>query len=141
MIKSSASDIEWRVYGELDYGASAELSAGFQEWSLLKTHLGQIGLDQMHTCMELGCGSGGLTNALAQDFAVVCAFDVSPHRLAITNLLPNSKNIVFHLLQKPVIPLPDGTCDLCISTHVLQHVSDVRVVRELFSRDVSTIEI
>ena len=131
MIKSSASDIEWRVYGELDYGASADLSAGFQEWSLLKTHLRQIGLGQMHTCMELGCGSGRLTHALARDFAVVHAFDVSPHRLAMQNP-PNSKNIVFHLLQKPVIPLPDGTCDLCISTHVLQHVSDLRVVENYF---------
>jgi SAM-dependent methyltransferase len=138
MTKSSASDIEWRVYGELDYGASTDLSAGFQEWSLLKSHLRQIGLDQMHTCMELGCGSGRLTNALAQDFAVVHAFDVSPHRLAITERVPNSKNIVFHLLQTPIIPLPDGTCDLCISTHVLQHVSDLSVVENYF-REMSRI--
>jgi SAM-dependent methyltransferase len=132
MIKSSASDIEWRVYGELDYGASDDLSAGFEEWSLLKTHLRQVGLDRMHTCVELGCGSGRLTNALAQDFAVVHAFDVSPHRSTLTNRVPNSKNIVFHLLQKPIIPLTDETCDLCISIHVLQHVSDLRVVENYF---------
>jgi ubiquinone/menaquinone biosynthesis C-methylase UbiE len=133
MIKSSASDIEWRTYGELDYGASDDLSAGFEEWSLLKTHLHQIGLDRMQTCVELGCGSGRLTNALAQDFEVVHALDVSPHRLTITNRVPNSKNIVFHLLKSPFIPLPDDTCDLCISTHVLQHVSDLRVVENYFS--------
>jgi|ERR1700733_5480013 len=132
MIKSSASDIEWRTYGELDYGASDNLSAGLEEWSLLKAHLHQLGLDPMQTCVELGCGSGRLTNALAQDFAVVHALDVSPHRLTITNRVPNSKNIVFHLLQKPIIPLPDDTCDLCISTHVLQHVSDLRVVENYF---------
>jgi SAM-dependent methyltransferase len=130
MIKSSASDIEWRIYGELDYGASDDDSAGFEEWSLLKTHLHQIGLDRMQTCVELGCGAGRLTYALAQDFAAVHALDVSPHRL--TNRVPNSKNIVFHLLQKPIIPLPDDTCDLCISTHVLQHVSDLCVVENYF---------
>jgi hypothetical protein len=64
MIKSSASDIEWRTYGELEYGASDNLSAGLEEWSLLKTHLHQLGLDRMQTCVELGCGCGRLTNAL-----------------------------------------------------------------------------
>ena len=134
MIKSSASDIEWRIYGELDYGASDDLSAGLEEWSLLKVHLGQVGLDRMHTCVELGCGSGRLTNALAQDFTVVHAFDVSPHRSTLTNRVPNSQNIVFHLLQKPNIPLPDSTCDLCISIYVLQHVSDLRVVENYFTQ-------
>jgi ubiquinone/menaquinone biosynthesis C-methylase UbiE len=130
MIKSSASDIEWRTYGELDYGASDNLSAGLEEWSLLKAHLHQLGLDPMQTCVELGCGSGRLTNALAQDFAQVHALDVSPHRLDLTNRVPNSINVACHLVQEPVIPLADGSCDLCISTHVLQHVSDMRVVEK-----------
>jgi SAM-dependent methyltransferase len=132
MIKSSASDIEWKTYGELDYGASYDLSAGLEEWSLLKVHLDQIGLDRMDICVDLGCGSGRLTNALAQDFAVVHACDVSPHRSALTNRVPNSQNIEFHVLQKPNIPLPDGTCDLCISIHVLQHVSNLRAVENYF---------
>lgn len=128
MMKPSASDIEWQSYGELDYGASHDLSAGLEEWSMLKNHLQQIGLNRMHTCVELGCGAGRLTNALARDFAVVHALDVSPHRLATARKVPNSSNVIFHLLEKPIIPVADKTCDLCVSTHVLQHVSDFRVV-------------
>jgi SAM-dependent methyltransferase len=128
MVKASSSDIEWQSYGELDYGASHDLSLGIEEWCMLKGHLQQVGLDRMHVCVELGCGAGRLTNALAQDFAVVNALDVSPHRLAVASRVPNSKNVVFHLLEKPIIPIPDETCDLCISTHVLQHVSDIQVV-------------
>jgi SAM-dependent methyltransferase len=128
MVKPSISDVEWKTYGELDYGASHDLSAGLEEWSNLKMHLQQIGLSRMHTCVELGCGAGRLTNALARDFDVVHALDVSPHRLAAASRVPNSKNVVFHLLEKPIIPVADGTCDLCISTHVFQHVSDLQVV-------------
>jgi ubiquinone/menaquinone biosynthesis C-methylase UbiE len=128
MTKASISDIEWQSYGELDYGASHDLSAGFEEWSMLKNHLQQIGFAQMRTCVELGCGAGRLTNALAQDFTVVHALDVSPHRLTMASKVPNSQNVVFHLLEKPIIPLSDKTCDLCVSTHVLQHVSDMKVV-------------
>jgi SAM-dependent methyltransferase len=132
MVKASVSDVEWKTYGELDYGASHDLSAGLEEWSMLKNHLQQIGLNRMHTCVELGCGAGRLTNALARDFAVVHALDVSPYRLAAAGKVPNSKNVVFHLLEKPVIPLANETCDLCISTHVLQHVSDMQVIQNYF---------
>lgn len=133
MMKASSSDIEWQVYGELDYGASHDLSAGFEEWSLLKNHLKQVGLNRMRTCVEVGCGVGRLTNALAQDFTVVHALDVSPHRLAMARKVPNSSNVIFHLLEKPIIPLADKTCDLCVSTHVLQHVSDLQVVENYLS--------
>jgi ubiquinone/menaquinone biosynthesis C-methylase UbiE len=128
MMKASASDIEWQTYGELDYGASHDLSAGFGEWSVLKGHLQQMGPGRADTCLELGCGAGRLTNALARDFALVHALDVSCHRLATASGIPNSKNVEFHLLEGPIIPLANETCDLCVSTHVLQHVSDMRVV-------------
>ncbi len=97
MVKASISDIEWQIYGELDYGASHDLSAGLEEWSMLKRHLQQVGLDRMHACVELCCGVGRLTNAIAKDFSVVDALGVSPHRLE--RKVPNSNNNVFHLLE------------------------------------------
>jgi ubiquinone/menaquinone biosynthesis C-methylase UbiE len=127
-MKRSRSDIEWRVYGEVDYGASHDLSAGLEEWSLLKSHLRHYGLDGMSTCVELGCGAGRLTNALAQDFAIVHALDVSPHRIAQGQRVPNLSNVTFHLVREPTIPLADGVCDLCISTHVLQHIAETEVI-------------
>jgi len=127
-MKGSRSDIEWLAYGEVDYGASHDLSAGLKEWSLLRSHLRQYGLGTLSTCVEVGCGAGRLTNALAQDFATVHALDVSPHRIAQGKELPNSGNVIFHLVREPIIPLADGMCDLCISTHVVQHIAKAEVI-------------
>lgn len=127
-MKGSRSEIEWRVYGEADYGASHDLSAGLEEWSILRSHLRHYGLDGMSTCVEIGCGAGRLTNALAQDFTIVHALDVSPHRIAQAQRVPNSSNVTFHLVREPIIPLADGVCDLCISTHVLQHIAESEVI-------------
>jgi ubiquinone/menaquinone biosynthesis C-methylase UbiE len=127
-MKASRSDTEWQAYGELDYGASHDLSAGLEEWSLLRSHLHEYGVDRMSTCVEVGCGAGRLTNALTQDFAVVHALDISPHRIAQARNVPNSSKISFHVVRESVIPLADGACDLCISTHVFQHIADMHVI-------------
>jgi ubiquinone/menaquinone biosynthesis C-methylase UbiE len=127
-MKTSRSDIEWLVYGELDYGASHDFPRGFEEWSLLKRHLRQSGMTNMSVCAELGCGCGRLTAALASEFETVHALDVSVHRLAQAYEAVTSSNVSFHELREPVIPLPDAVCDLCISTHVLQHIANRRVI-------------
>lgn len=132
MVKASRSDTEWQAYGELDYGASHDLSAGLEEWSLLRSHLQQYGIDSMSTCVEVGCGAGRLTNALAQDFTVVHALDVSPHRIMEARKVPNSGKISFHIVGESVIPLADGVCDLCISAHVFQHIADIHAVEAYF---------
>lgn len=128
MLRASRSNIEWQIYGQLDYGASHDLPAGLEEWSLLRSHLQQYGLDEMKTCMELGCGAGRLTNALAQDFAIVHALDISAERITQARSIPNSSKVSFHLLVGPCIPLPDSVCDLCISAHVFQHIADMQVI-------------
>lgn len=129
MVKTSRSDIEWQVYGELDYGASHDLPAGLEEWALLKSHLQHYGLsDDMRTCVELGCGAGRLTAALAQDFANVHALDISLHRIDQAREAANCDNVSFRQVREPAIPLPDAICDLCVSTHVLQHIADAHVI-------------
>jgi SAM-dependent methyltransferase len=122
------SDIEWQAYGKLDYGASHDVSAGQKEWSLLKRHLEHYGLHHMCSCVELGCGAGRLTAALARDFATVHALDVSADRITQARKVANSNNVSFHQVRDPAVPLSSGTCDLCISTHVFQHISDMDVV-------------
>lgn len=128
MLKASKSDIEWQVYGRLDYGASHELSSGLEEWSILQAHLRHYGLIGMDACAELGCGAGRLTATLSRDFAIVYALDVSSERIAQARKAIDSRGVIFHRLQGPSIPIVDATCDLCISTHVLQHISDSRVI-------------
>jgi SAM-dependent methyltransferase len=129
MNEGNASDIEWKVYGELDYGASHDLSAGLKEWSLLKSHLQHYGLGGMCVCVEIGCGAGRLTAALAQDFAAVHALDISPDRIAQARKVVGSGQVSFHLVDGPTIPVPDAVCDLCISTHVLQHIAEMNVLK------------
>jgi ubiquinone/menaquinone biosynthesis C-methylase UbiE len=127
-MKAAKSDLEWGVYGNLDYGASHDVAAGFEEWSILRKHLRQCGVTVMDTCVELGCGAGRLTAALARDFAEVHALDISPDRIVQARTTISYANVKFHQLRQPVIPIADGAADLCISTHVLQHISDERVV-------------
>lgn len=128
MAYASASNIEWRVYGHLDFGVSHDLDHGIAEWRELKGVLCQYGITRFGTCVEVGCGAGRLTNALAQDFQATWALDVSPERILQVSRVPNAARIHPILVDKPVIPLQDNTVDLCTSTHVFQHISDMTIV-------------
>ncbi len=132
MTHASASNIEWRTLGELDLGVSHDLAHGIAEWRDLKKILRQYGATRFGTCVEVGCGAGRLTSALAQDFQEIDALDVSPQRIAQVSGVPGAARIHPFLIDKPVIPVADNSADLCISTHVLQHVSDIKVVRAYF---------
>ena len=133
MTKASASNIEWQAYAEQDYGASHDLAAGLAEWALLRKHLEQYGLQNMDTCVEVGCGGGRLTNALAGAFENVHALDVAAHRIEQAGKVPNGHKVTFHLVSAPAIPLGAGAADLCVSTHVFQHIADLRVTEAYLS--------
>ena len=70
-----------------------------------------------------------MTNAVAADFEIVHACDVSDDRLQQVRKVPNGEKIIPHLLTGPTLPLGDDSADLCISTHVFQHITDLSVVR------------
>jgi ubiquinone/menaquinone biosynthesis C-methylase UbiE len=129
---TASSNVEWRVYGKLDCGASHDLAAGLAEWRILREHLRQCGLTRMSQCVEIGCGGGRLTNALAGDFSVVHALDVSRDRIEQASAVPNAQNVRFHLVQGPPIPVPADSSDLCISTHVFQHISSTSTIEKYF---------
>jgi SAM-dependent methyltransferase len=130
---TAASNVEWKTYGDLDYGASHDYARGLQEWALLREHLRQYGLAGHDAALEVGCGGGRLTNAVAQDFATVHACDVAPARLEQVRQIPNAAKVVTHLLTSPILPVEAATVDLCFSTHVMQHISDARVVDRYFA--------
>lgn len=137
-MKTAKSDIEWSVYGSIDYGASRDVPAGIEEWSILRKHLRQRGLTVMDSCVELGCGAGRLTAALARDFGTVHALDISADRIAQARTTISCGTVSFHHVREPIIPLADGMADLCISTHVLQHVSEDRVV-DMYLREMQRV--
>ncbi len=129
---SASSNVEWRAYGRLDYGASHDLDAGLAEWAVLREHLRQMGLTELSQCVEIGCGGGRLTNALAGAFSVVHSLDVSSDRIAQASMAPNASKVHFHLVQGPPIPVVNDSSDLCISTHVFQHISSTSMIDEYF---------
>jgi SAM-dependent methyltransferase len=130
---SSASDLEWQAYAKLDYGASHDLGHGTEEWEVLRRHLHQFGFRRTGQCVEIGCGGGRLTSALCREFDQVHALDVSPERLQQAGLVSDPAVAEFHLIREAAIPLPSDSVDLCISTHVMQHISDARVVDAYFT--------
>ena len=132
-VRASASNIEWQTYAAQDYGASHDLPAGLAEWAILKDHLRQYGLADIRTSVEIGCGGGRLTNAIAADVPDHNALDVSPHRLDQARATPNGGRATFHLVSEPKIPLPDNSCDLGVSTHVFQHIESPAVVNAYFA--------
>ena len=75
-------------------------------------------------CVEIGCGAGRMTKQLAQVFDSVLALDISADQiLRATELLgPGSRNVDFKVLEQPVIPTEEGTCDAMFSCHVFQHM-------------------
>jgi SAM-dependent methyltransferase len=131
--KPSPSNVEWKAYAALDYGASHDLPKGIAEWEMLRDHvLRQYRLDRTDAALEVGCGGGRLTNAVAQDFAVVHACDIAKERLDQVKQVPNAAKIETHLLTTPVFPLESATVDLCFSTHVFQHIENIEWVNRYF---------
>jgi len=131
--KASASNIEWQAYAAQDYGASHDLAAGLAEWAMLKSQLRQYGLTDIRVSVEIGCGGGRLTNAIAGDVPEHHALDISQHRVDQARATPNGAKATFHVVSEPAIPLEAGTCDLGVSTHVFQHIESTDVVNRYFA--------
>jgi SAM-dependent methyltransferase len=75
--------------------------------------------------LEIGCGVGRFTTALARRFDRVDAVDVSPTMLALAGRLGIPANTRLHLGSgRNLSGLPDGVFDLAFSHLVFQHIAD-----------------
>jgi ubiquinone/menaquinone biosynthesis C-methylase UbiE len=80
------------------------------------------------TVVEIGCGAGRLTRALASDFNTVVALDVSPDMIAkAREATPD--NVEFEIVDGSTIPRPDNSVDGVFSAIVLQHLETFDYVR------------
>lgn len=81
-------------------------------------------LDPAHTCLELGCGVGRVTTALARRFATVLGVDISGAHLKLAAEYNRSKEIanirLHHLANLESLPAL-GSFDVLYSRIVLQH--------------------
>jgi SAM-dependent methyltransferase len=90
--------------------------------------LGELGMEIRSTdaVVEIGCGVGRLTRALAARAAHVTAIDVSAEMLArARELNPELENVTWlHGDGRSLAGVPDASADGCFSHVVFQHLPD-----------------
>ncbi|HKP17644.1 MAG TPA: class I SAM-dependent methyltransferase [Gaiellaceae bacterium] len=96
--------------------------------------LGRLGADPRGgLCVELGCGPGRMTAALAERFDQVLALDVSPAMLERARGSVQAGNVEFRAVSGESLDGVDaGVADAVVCYLVLQHVPSARVVRSYF---------
>jgi SAM-dependent methyltransferase len=80
-------------------------------------------------CVEVGCGPGRMTGALAARFGRVVAVDVSPEMLARARAVVAAENVQFRAVSgERLDTVEDGCADVAVCYLVLQHLPSRRVV-------------
>lgn len=99
---------EFYAHGASDW-ADAE-----RQWRHYEPSLGGV-------CVEVGCGAGRHTHALAQSFERVVALDVSDDMIELARQACPS-TVEFKQVDGVEVPLPDASVDAVFTAHVLQHL-------------------
>jgi ubiquinone/menaquinone biosynthesis C-methylase UbiE len=103
----------------------------------LASLFGRLGADPRGgVCVEVGCGPGRMTGALAARFDRVVALDVSPEMLARAAEAVTAANVDFrHVSGERLDGVEDASADAAVCYLVLQHLPSRRLaqayVREL----------
>ncbi len=85
--------------------------------------------------LELGCGSGGSLRQLESLGAKVVGIEIDPSLIKLTNSrIKALKNAYCVQADGFYLPFPDGTFDICIYSHVLEHVPDPHKMVEEINR-------
>lgn len=92
---------------------------------------GRLGADPRGgTCVEVGCGPGRMTGALAERFERVIGVDVSPAMLERAREAVPSENVEFRTVSGDRLDgVEDGIADALVCYLVLQHLPSAQVVR------------
>jgi ubiquinone/menaquinone biosynthesis C-methylase UbiE len=111
------------AWTEADFYAS-----GASDWRDFEHHWSHYDRDLGGTCVEIGCGPGRITHALADRFDRVVALDVADEMLARARAASPAA-VEFERVDGPRIPLADNEADAVFSCHVLQHLETPAAVR------------
>ena len=100
--------------------------------SYIDNHLNKISKDS-HV-LDIGCGAGRITKALAKRFSRVTGVDVSPTMINLARkLCSDVSNADFKLSNGTDFPINDNSMDLIVSFQVLQHVQQTALPQILNS--------
>jgi ubiquinone/menaquinone biosynthesis C-methylase UbiE len=140
---SLKSNTEWKQWGKEDplYGVASWANKqkdgsspwtekdfyalGESDWRDFLAHWNQYGISK-GTCIEIGCGAGRMTRALATFFDRVAAVDVSEGMIERARKVVGP-NVEFLLVDSTQIPVSDQSASAIFSTHVLQHLDSVEI--------------
>jgi ubiquinone/menaquinone biosynthesis C-methylase UbiE len=101
--------------------------SGLSDWEDFRRHWRHYAPDVAGACLEIGCGAGRITHALALDFQRVVGVDVSDEMLArAQNVTPD--NVALARVEGTQLPFSDSSFDGVISTHVFQHLDDLTAI-------------
>ncbi len=105
------------------------LAMGSSDFTDVRRHWEHYGF-RPGRCVEIGCGAGRMTKQLTATFSSVLALDVSEDQIAHAKeiLGAASATVDFRVVERPVIPARDESCDAMFSCHVLQHLPGPSVV-------------
>jgi SAM-dependent methyltransferase len=99
-------------------------AVGTSDWEDFERHWRHAWPELGGTCLEIGCGAGRITQALARSFERVIALDVSEEMLALARAaVPD--NVEFQLVDATSVPLQDNSVDAVFTCHVLQHLESL----------------
>jgi len=108
-----------------------ESPAGKLRWArrvkMLSKHLGP-GV----TVLELGCGTGYFTRALARSGADIVAIDVSPDLLEIARANCSAPNVRYEIQNAYEMSYPDAVFDSVVGSSVLHHIEIEAALREIY---------
>jgi ubiquinone/menaquinone biosynthesis C-methylase UbiE len=101
----------------------------------LASLFGRLGADPRGgVCVEVGCGPGRMTGALAARFDTVVALDVSPEMIARAREEVTAANVEFRAVSgRRLDGVADGSADAAVCYLVLQHLPARRLVQAYVS--------
>ncbi|MBU6382935.1 MAG: bifunctional 2-polyprenyl-6-hydroxyphenol methylase/3-demethylubiquinol 3-O-methyltransferase UbiG [Verrucomicrobia bacterium] len=88
--------------------------------------IGQIG--EGKEVLDIGCGAGILTNALAQAGHTVHGIDLSEKSLEVAKKRDTTHSVRYTLANAYSLPYPDGMFDVVCAMDVLEHVEEPSLV-------------
>jgi SAM-dependent methyltransferase len=143
------TNFEWKAWGKYDpmfgvvnrperakdgpnpWTANDFYALGASDWSDFASHWRRYSGSLGGSAVEIGCGAGRVTHAMAADFARVQGVDVSEDQIELARL-HTQNNVSFSLSDGDRIPLPDASVDAAFSCHVFQHLPDVAAALAYF---------
>jgi ubiquinone/menaquinone biosynthesis C-methylase UbiE len=105
-------------------------ASGPKIWNDLKSASGYLPTPS-DTVVEIGCGVGRLTRAIAPEVGKVLAFDLSAEMLTIARSSVEAANASFHRAETPALAeIADSSANAFVAYCVFQHLPDLDVLQE-----------